>query len=87
MKATDSASHISLDRLHTHLLSYGSCVPDKIQGLEDLRLSTIPETLSQRKKDGEAFIEKTEVTSLVEWKLCVCPADEFLRKPQQLTSL
>lgn len=72
MKATDSPSRISLDTLHAHLLSYESHVPDKTKGLEELRLSTIPETLVQRKKDGEAFLEKTEVTSLVEWKLCVC---------------
>lgn len=69
MKATDSPSRISLDTLHAHLLSYESHVPDKTRGLEELRLSTIPETLVQRKKDGEAFLEKTEVTSLVEWKL------------------
>ncbi|CAF9934524.1 hypothetical protein IMSHALPRED_009738 [Imshaugia aleurites] len=69
MKATDSFSHISLDTLHTHLLNYDSQVPDKIQGLEELRLSTIPETLVQRKQDGEPFLEKTELTSLVEWKL------------------
>ncbi|KAL9065791.1 MAG: hypothetical protein Q9161_008016 [Pseudevernia consocians] len=69
MKAADSSSQITLDTLHTHLLSYDSHVPDKIQGLEELRLSTIPENLVQRKKDGEPFLEKTEVTSLVEWKL------------------
>lgn len=71
MKATDSPSQISLDRLHTLLTSYDSYVPDKIRGLEELRLRTIPETLTQRKKDGELYLEKTEVTSLVEWKLCV----------------
>ena len=71
MKATDSPSQISVETLHTLLLNYDSHVPDKIQGLEELRFSTIPETLAQRKEDGESFLEKTEVTSLVEWKLCV----------------
>ncbi|KAL9135882.1 MAG: hypothetical protein Q9175_002907 [Cornicularia normoerica] len=69
MKATDSPSEISPATLHTHLLSYDSRIPDKIQELEELRLSTIPEALVQRKIDGEPFLEKTEVTSLVEWKL------------------
>lgn len=86
MKSTDSPSQVSFDTLHILLLSYNSHVPDKIQGLEELRLSTIPEILVQRKKDGESFLEKTEVVSLVEWKLCVCPADILLRKSQRLTN-
>ena len=70
MKATDSPSQISVDTLHSLLLNHDSHVPDKIQGLE-LRQSKIPETLAQRKQDGEPFLEKAEVSSLVEWKLCV----------------
>lgn len=86
MKAADSPSQISLDILHTHILRYDSHVPDKIQGLEELRLSVIPETLLQRKEEGKPFLEKTEVTSLVEWKLCVCTANVFHRRSQQLTA-
>ena len=71
MKATDSPKEISLETLRTHLNSYDSHVPEKIQGLEEIRLRTIPETLAQRKKDGKAFLEKAEVISLVEWKLYV----------------
>lgn len=69
MKAADRPADITLDTLHGHLLSYDSYIPDKIQGLEELRLSIIPKTLAQRRKDGEPFLEKSEVTSLVEWKL------------------
>ena len=75
MKDTDGPTKITLKPLQTHLQSYESHVPEKIQGLESLRLNEIPETLAQRKKDGDAFLEKTEVTSLVEWKLCVRPGD------------
>ena len=71
MKATDTPSQISFDTLYALILSYSSQVPDKIQGLEDLRLKTIPETLAQRKEDGNPFLEKAEVISLVDWKLCV----------------
>ena len=85
MKGTDIPSKISLDTLRTYLLSYNSHVPDKIQGLEELRLSTIPETLGQRNKDGAPFLEKTEVASLVEWKLCVCPTNILRREHGQLT--
>jgi len=74
MEATDSPAHFTLSTLQTHLTSYESHVPSKIAGLEELRLTTIPETLTQRTKDGDPFLEKTEVTRLVEWKLCVLPS-------------
>lgn len=86
MKAADTPAEITLDTIHAHLLSYHSHVPEKIQGLEELRLNTIPETLVQRKKEGGSFLEKTELKSLVEWKLCVCPAKIYIRKPKQLTA-
>ena len=81
MRATDRPAEITFGTLHAHLLSYHSHVPEKIQGLEELRLNTVPETLVQRKKDGGSFLEKTEVTKLVEWKLCVYPAKIPTRKP------
>ena len=83
MQAINCPSQISLDTLHPLLLSYDSYVPDKIHELEELRLSTIPQALAQRKKDGNPFLEKAEVTSLVEWKLCVCLGNTFLRKFEQ----
>ena len=51
------------------LSAYSEHVPKQIQGLEALRLVDVPDTLAQRRKDGDAFLEKTEVISLVEWKL------------------
>ncbi|KAI4242007.1 MAG: hypothetical protein L6R40_004234 [Gallowayella cf. fulva] len=44
-------------------------LPEKFEGLQELRYNDVPEVVAQRKKDGEAFLEKTEVQSLVEWKL------------------
>ncbi|KAL8769869.1 MAG: hypothetical protein Q9209_004307 [Squamulea sp. 1 TL-2023] len=44
-------------------------LPEKSEGLQELRYKDVPEVVAQRKKDGEAFLEKTEVQSLVEWKL------------------
>ncbi|KAL8728226.1 MAG: hypothetical protein Q9166_005529 [cf. Caloplaca sp. 2 TL-2023] len=44
-------------------------LPEKFEGLQELRYKDVPEVVAQRKKDGEAFLEKTEVQSLVEWKL------------------
>lgn len=46
-------------------------LPEKLEGLQELRYTDVPEVVAQRKDDGEAFLEKTEVQSLVEWKLYV----------------
>ena len=71
MKSSHDANHISHQDLQRTLQRYESHVPSKISGLERLRLQEVPEILDQRKREGEAFLEKTEVTSLVEWKLYV----------------
>ena len=69
MKAADSPGRITHSALQTYLHSYPSHVSPKIQSLDLNRLDDIPETLAQRKADGVAFLEKIEVTGLVEWKL------------------
>ena len=69
MKLELSAEKISYPEFQWRVRFYPDRVPDKIQSLEELRLNEVPEVLSQRKKEGNAFLEKTEVTSLVEWKL------------------
>lgn len=86
MDATNRPSQISLDTLNALTLRYKTQVTDKIQGLEDLRIIIIPETLTRRKKDGAPLLEKTEITSLVEWKLYVTPIKMNSCKLQQLTS-
>jgi len=79
MKASDSPARITLFTLQSYVESYDALVPSKIAGLEELRLNTVPETLAQRKKDNDAFLEKTEVVSLIEWKLYVSPTLGVLR--------
>ncbi|KAI4246090.1 MAG: hypothetical protein LQ352_006449 [Teloschistes flavicans] len=63
------ADKISYHDFSTMLLSFAERAPKKMQGLEELRYNEIPKVLAQRKEDGEAFLEKTEVQSLIEWKL------------------
>ncbi|KAL8690351.1 MAG: hypothetical protein Q9218_004192 [Villophora microphyllina] len=63
------ADKITYKDFSTMLFSYDDHALTKIQGLEELRYNEIPEVLAQRKKDGETFLEKTEVQSLIEWKL------------------
>ena len=73
MNASDSSAQISYSSFQSHLHGYEARVPEKIHGLEETRFKELPRTLDQRKKAGEAFLEKTEVMALVEWKLCVAP--------------
>ena len=69
MKPELTAERISYSDFQRQLSFYQDNIPDKVQGLEELRLRAIPEVLAQRREDGNAFLEKTEVTGLVEWKL------------------
>lgn len=71
MKPSLSPDMISYDDYKGHLGMYEHYLPAKIEGLDQLRLDEVPEVLETRRKDGDAFLEKTEVTALVEWKLCV----------------
>lgn len=70
MKTSLGPDKISYDEYKGHLGMYDHYLPAKIQALDHLRLEEVPEVLEMRRKDGDAFLEKTEVTALVEWKLC-----------------
>ncbi|KAF2461663.1 hypothetical protein BDY21DRAFT_278557, partial [Lineolata rhizophorae] len=48
---------------------YPELVPDKLRELDQLRLETIPASLQQRAKNGDAYLTKGEVLQLMEWKL------------------
>ena len=69
MNSTQDAAHVTYSDLKTYLLSYESHVSPDVQGLELFRLNETPEALAQRKKNGKSFLEKEEVTNLVQWKL------------------
>ena len=69
MKASLQPDKITFEGLSGYLRIYDSEIPQKIQGLQEIRLKQVPEILNQRRKDQDAFLEKTELASLVEWKL------------------
>lgn len=69
MKPSLNADKLSYEDFKENLSKYETHVPSSIQGLEELRLREVPEVLEQRRKDGNALLEKTDVTGLVEWKL------------------
>ena len=51
------------------LLQYPDTVSAKLADLEKQRLSTIPNVLAKRRAEGQAYLTKTEVATLVDWKL------------------
>ncbi|KAF2872449.1 hypothetical protein BDV95DRAFT_593824 [Massariosphaeria phaeospora] len=64
-----TVSAISLAAFKTILSPYPSTVSDKLKDLDTLRYDTIPASLAARKNSGDAFLQKDEVETLVEWKL------------------
>ena len=51
------------------LSQYPDTVPAKLADLETQRLSTIPKALAERRAEGQAYLTKSEVATLVDWKL------------------
>ncbi|KAF2709301.1 hypothetical protein K504DRAFT_379441 [Pleomassaria siparia CBS 279.74] len=65
-----SMNSISLSTFNATLARYSSIAPAKLADLDALRYVTIPAKLAERKKEeGNASLAKSEVESLVEWKL------------------
>lgn len=67
--ASFSAHTVSRVDFNNILARYQDAVPAKLHDLDKLRFESIPEKVAQRKKESDAFLEKEEVESLVEWKL------------------
>jgi hypothetical protein len=70
MQPKYAPSAVSYEDLQSQLRFSSSLYapPKEIKLLNDLRLHIIPETVQLRKKDGNAFLEKTELLTLVEWR-------------------
>lgn len=64
--AFDGIDRTNFDKL---LEQYADVVPEKLAELEEQRLSQIPSTLAHRKSDGNPYLTKDEVATLVDWKL------------------
>ena len=70
MKKTLQIESISLSTFEDALKGYAIHVPPELNELDQLRYNHIPETLQQRRENGgEVYLEKAEVTKLVDWKL------------------
>lgn len=69
MRETESICKISYDQLQSLLGMYDSYAPKNIEGLDEMRYNSIPDTLQLRKQEGNAFLDKPEAESLMEWKL------------------
>ncbi|KAF2117851.1 hypothetical protein BDV96DRAFT_489214 [Lophiotrema nucula] len=61
---------ISIGPFNTVLSRYSSTVPDKLGLLDTERYETIPAAVESRKeRDEDTLLQKSEVETLVEWKL------------------
>lgn len=70
MEASLRFDAIHYSDVNRYLSQYPDCVPSSLSStLNELRYNTIPQTLAQRKSDAEPFLEKSEIVSLVDWKL------------------
>ena len=69
MDSTDGPAVITHGRLQELASLYEQTIPKSLQDLERIRVKEVPESLTLRKRDGNALLEKDEVKALVEWKL------------------
>ena len=71
MKDSQKPETILFAEFEANRDAYESFIPPELRELDDFRLHGIPKLLEERKKEGEAFLEKTELANLMDWKLYV----------------
>lgn len=69
MGSQHAFDRISASDFEEILPQYPGVVPAKLADLEEQRLTTIPEILVKRRAEGQAYLTKAEVATLVDWKL------------------
>ncbi|KAI9729360.1 MAG: hypothetical protein M1834_006883 [Cirrosporium novae-zelandiae] len=69
MKSSLSFDNISLDDFKNALARYHQTIDSKLQGAEQFRNETVPDVLVKRREENNAFLEKTDLVGLVDWKL------------------
>lgn len=69
MKKAYSIDSVSYDECQSWLRMYPKHTPKNIEGLDEMRYNSIPDTVQLRKTEAKAFLEKPEVESLMDWKL------------------
>ncbi|KAI9664582.1 MAG: hypothetical protein M1821_006028 [Bathelium mastoideum] len=60
---------ITTELVHELVSEYPEHVPDSLQRLEEVRMVSVPESLSKRTKNGKAYLSVNELAELMEWKL------------------
>ena len=69
MESSDGPAKITLRRLQVLSSRYDQIISSSLQDLDKTRAKRIPEALAQRRRDGCAYLDKIEVTALLDWKL------------------
>lgn len=61
--------HITSKEIMNLLDRYDAHVPDSLKSLDKERYENIPRALKERTAQGHTYLTKTEVESLVQWKM------------------
>ncbi len=69
MQNSRAWDEIKYHDLNTAVEDYPNYVPDKLRELDEIRLQTIPQKVERRKSTDQPYLEKSELLTLVEWKL------------------
>ena len=69
MRSQHRSAVITYDDLTTKSKVYDSIIPKDLRKLEDICRKEVPEKLAKRKNDGKPYLDKAEVTALMDWKL------------------
>lgn len=69
MEDSEKPDTILFAEFKTNCDAYELFISSELRELDDSRLHDIPKLLEQRKTEGEAFLEKKELSELMDWKL------------------
>ena len=69
MQQIDEPDSVTLGRVRELSQEYDSCLPESLNELHTICRGQIPQTLATRSTETELYLSKSEVTSLLMWKL------------------
>jgi len=69
MPSSLAPSSITQKDIPKILSRYADVVPSALKDLDVTRYETIPVAVEKRKSNGDAYLSKSEVESLVQWKM------------------
>lgn len=68
-EAVPTRETVSRDDISNHCKIYPSLISGELEKLDRGRYDDLPALLAQREKDGTTWLTKSELQTLLEWKL------------------